>query len=98
MLNFKILTTTVIAVALSLATGYTPAAKQDQNISEAPSSTAQPVQGNENPSSTTLPTRARQDNLSASDRQFMIEAAQGGLAEVQLGKLASQRGASNAVK
>ena len=45
--------------------------------------------------STTQPT---QTNLSAFDRQFMIQAAQGGMAEVRLGQLAAQRAASSEVK
>ncbi|MFN6569310.1 DUF4142 domain-containing protein [Dendronalium sp. ChiSLP03b] len=94
--NFKILSTGLVAIALSLATGCTPTAQQDQNTSETPS--AQPVQTTESPSQTVSPTASGQNTLSSSDRQFMNEAAQGGLAEVQLGQLASQRGASNAVK
>ncbi|WP_375498733.1 DUF4142 domain-containing protein [uncultured Nostoc sp.] len=108
MSNFKILSTGLVAIALSLATGCTPTNQQSQNTSEAPP--AQSVQTTESPSpttsSTTLPTTSPtaspatpgQNTLSSSDRQFMTEAAQGGLAEVQLGKVASQRGASDAVK
>jgi len=38
------------------------------------------------------------NNLSALDRQFMIEAARSGMAEVQLGQLAVQRAASDEVR
>ncbi|OYD93084.1 hypothetical protein CDG76_20515 [Nostoc sp. 'Peltigera membranacea cyanobiont' 210A] len=100
MSNFKILSTGLVAIALSLATGCTPTTPHDDNISEAP--VAVPVQGTESPSPTVSPTASStpsaQNNLSSLDRQFMTEAAQGGLAEVELGKLASQRGASDAVK
>ncbi|PHM07804.1 DUF4142 domain-containing protein [Nostoc sp. 'Peltigera malacea cyanobiont' DB3992] len=100
MSNFKILSTGLVAIALSLATGCTPTTPHDNNISEAP--VAVPVQGTESPSPTVSPTASStpsgQNNLSSLDRQFITEAAQGGLAEVQLGKLASQRGASDAVK
>ena len=43
-------------------------------------------------------TRPTKTNLSALDKQFMIQAAQGGMAEVILGKLAAQRAASSSVK
>ncbi|WP_245894801.1 DUF4142 domain-containing protein, partial [Nostoc cycadae] len=76
-----------------LVTGCTTTPQQNQNTSEAPSGTTQPVQLTESPSPTAAP-----NNLSSSDRQFINEAAQGGLAEVQLGQLASQRAANNAVK
>jgi putative membrane protein len=36
--------------------------------------------------------------LSASDKKFVMEAAQGGLAEVQMGQLAAQKGQSDQVK
>ncbi|MDZ7964520.1 MAG: DUF4142 domain-containing protein [Nostoc sp. DedSLP03] len=100
MSNFKIFSTGIVAIALSLATGCTPTTPHDQTTSEAP--VAVPVQGTESPSPTTSPTTSPtpsgQNNLSSADRQFITEAAQGGLAEVQLGQLASQRGTSDAVK
>jgi putative membrane protein len=44
------------------------------------------------PSATPAPVApARRDQLSALDRQFVIDAAHGGMAEVQLGQLALQR-------
>ncbi|QKQ72227.1 DUF4142 domain-containing protein [Nostoc sp. TCL240-02] len=100
MSNFKIFSTGLVAIALSVATGCTPTTPRDQNTSEVPS--AQSVQATESPSPTASPTvsptTSGQNNLSSSDRQFITEAAQGGLAEVQLGQLASQRGTSNVVK
>ncbi|MBE8997158.1 DUF4142 domain-containing protein [Nostoc sp. LEGE 12447] len=104
MSNFKIFSTGLAAIALSVATGCTPTTPRDQNTSEVPS--AQSVQATESPSPsasptaspTVSPTASGQNNLSSSDRQFITEAAQDGLAEVQLGQLASQRGRSNVVK
>jgi putative membrane protein len=92
MSNFKIFSTGIVAIALSMATGCTPATQHDQNTSEVPPAVS--VQATESPS----PTGSGQNSLSSSDRKFITKAAQGGLAEVQLGQLASQRGASNAVK
>ncbi|MDZ8083265.1 MAG: DUF4142 domain-containing protein [Nostoc sp. SerVER01] len=94
--NFKILSTGVVAIALSLASGCTPTAQHDQNTSEVPPAVS--VQTTESPSPTASPTTSGQNTLSSSDRQFITEAAQDGLAEVQLGQLASQRGTSNTVK
>ncbi|MDZ8221814.1 DUF4142 domain-containing protein [Nostoc sp. ChiVER01] len=104
MSNFKILSSGLVAIALSLATGCTPTTPHDQTTSQAPS--AVPVQGTETASPTTSPTASPttsptpsgQNNLSSLDRKFMTEAAQDGLAEVQLGQLASQRGTTDAVK
>ncbi|MEH1904866.1 MAG: DUF4142 domain-containing protein [Nostoc sp.] len=100
MSNFKIFSTGIVAIALSLATGCTPTTPRDQNTSETPA--ALPVQRTENPSPTASPTvsptASGQNRLSSSDRQFITEAAQGGLAEVQLGQLASKRGVSKVVK
>ncbi|MBA3923051.1 MAG: DUF4142 domain-containing protein [Nostocaceae cyanobacterium] len=98
MSNLKVLTAALSALALSLFSGCTPATQQNQNTSQAPSSTAQPVQATENPSPSVSPTPSGQNNLSVVDKKFMTEAAQGGLAEVQLGQLASQRATSDAVK
>ncbi|MHC5828171.1 MAG: DUF4142 domain-containing protein, partial [Nostoc sp.] len=87
-----------VAIALSLATGCTPTTPHDQNTSEAPPATTLPVQATESPSPTVSPTASRQNTLSSSDKQFIKEAAQGGLAEVQLGQLASKRAVSRVVK
>ncbi|MEH2125946.1 DUF4142 domain-containing protein [Nostoc sp.] len=97
-MSIKILSTGLVAIALSLATGCTPTTPHDDNISEVPP--AQSVQTTESPSPspTASPTTPGQNTPSSSDKEFMTEAAQGGLAEVQLGQLASQRGTSDAVK
>src|SRR5436190_580886 len=42
--------------------------------------------------------RAAMTNLSAADSKFIMEAAMGGLMEVELGRLATQKGSSAAVK
>lgn len=42
--------------------------------------------------------RSKGASKGVSDKTFMMKAAQGGMAEVQLGQMASQKGASNAVK
>ncbi|MBR8840202.1 MAG: DUF4142 domain-containing protein [Stigonema ocellatum SAG 48.90 = DSM 106950] len=94
MLNFKILTTALVAIALSLGTDFASNAQQNNNTPETPSSTTQPAQPSQNAS----PTQSGQTSLSSSDRKFITQAAEGGLAEVQLGELASQRGSSDAVK
>jgi len=94
--NLKIFSTGLVAIALSLATGCTPTNPHDQNTSEVPPAAL--VQATESPSPTVSPSASGQNTLSSSDRQFITEAAQGGLAEVQLGQLASQRGTSDAVK
>ena len=38
------------------------------------------------------------NNLSASDKKFVLDAAKGGMAEVELGKLATEKAASDDVK
>ena len=50
--------------------------------------------------STTKPSAAApaKSGLAAADRKFMMDAARGGAAEVELGKLAAQRASSDAVK
>ncbi|MBD2296714.1 DUF4142 domain-containing protein [Anabaena sphaerica FACHB-251] len=45
-----------------------------------------------------IPIKLTQNNVSQSDRQFVTKAAQGNLAEVELGQLATERGQSNEVK
>lgn len=94
MLNPHILSPALVAIVLSVGAACSANTRQDQNTAQVPSSTTVPDQTSQSPS----PAQSGQTTLSSSDQQFMIEAAQGGLAEVQLGQVASQRGARNAVK
>ena len=48
--------------------------------------------------SATLNTAATKATLTMSDRKFVMEAAMGGMAEVELGRLATQKGTSDGVK
>lgn len=57
-------------------------------------SIAQPTQ----PAPPTQPVLPNRATISPLDRQFIIDAAQGGMAEVSLGQMASQRATNNAVK
>lgn len=94
MFNSKIFTPALVAIALSVAAGCTENTGQDPTVTQAPSPTTDIDETAQSPS----PVQPGQTTLSASDQQFMTEAARGGLAEVQLGQLASQQGASDAVK
>lgn len=47
---------------------------------------------------TPIPTNGDRSSLSQVDREFMVKAAQGGMAEVQFGQLALQRASSNPVR
>ncbi|HLO52179.1 MAG TPA: DUF4142 domain-containing protein [Kamptonema sp.] len=61
--------------------------------SNTPSNTNTPAPGSNAPSRTNT-----QNSLSSRDRNFINQAAQIGMLEVQLGQLATQRGSSNTVK
>jgi putative membrane protein len=55
--------------------------------------------GAQQPSTTAPSTGApAKSGLAAADRKFMMDAARGGMAEVELGKLAAERATSDAVK
>lgn len=82
MLQQKIVTAALVVIGMFTASGWTSKAQSGQSTTGQGQSTTEP----------------NQNALSASDRQFVTSAAQGGIAEVQLGQLASRRAASNEVK
>lgn len=69
------------------------------SIAQSPSTTSSPTT-NSSPTSSpsTNSSPSVQSSLSQVDRQFMVEAAQGGMAEVQLGTIARQKASSNIIK
>lgn len=64
--------------------------------SDATTSTVEQRQANEVPSSATASSNKTEKPLT--DKEFVMRAAQGGMTEVQLGKLASDKGGSSQVK
>lgn len=110
MLKRKMLTATLIVVGSFVSLDYTSLAQTNPPTTVPSPSTTQPSPGATQPSpgatelspGTTVPspgtTELNQTSLSASDTQFINEAAQGGMAEVQLGQLALKQGSSKAVK
>ncbi|HEY2819020.1 MAG TPA: DUF4142 domain-containing protein [Casimicrobiaceae bacterium] len=88
MLSRKLIYTASIA---ALAFGFSQAGlTQSPAMSPSTSSTK--------PAATQSTGSAHAANLSRGDRKFVEEAAQGGMAEVELGKLAQQKAASDQVK
>lgn len=94
MIKQKILTA-VVAVGLFASLEYKSVAQPTQRATSPNPGATQPSPPATKPS---LGTQQNQTRLSPADRQFINEAAQGGMAEVQLGQLALKRGSSNAVK
>lgn len=82
MIKQKIATAALVVLGLFVSLDYKSVAQQAQP-------TTKPTPG---------ATEQNLTNLSALDRQFMIQAAQGGMAEVMLGKLALQRASSQSAK
>lgn len=74
----------------------TPATEPTTPTTEPTTPATQPTTPATQP--TTPATQQNQTNLSALDREFMVQAAQGGMAEVRLGQLASERAVSDKVK
>jgi putative membrane protein len=109
-LNASVAASTVALLVLSGGLAHTAPADRlvQQNLPTQGPNTAPDVQDQENDpnptqttptqSPTTAPTQLNNNNLSDFDRQFMVRAAQSGMAEVQLGQLAVQRAASNEVR
>lgn len=67
--------------------------QNNQTPPETPSNTSAPAEPTSSPSRSNS-----QSSLSTQDRDFLTRAAQNGMAEVQLGRMAMQRGSTNAVK
>ncbi len=74
----------------------TPTTQPTTPTTQPTAPTTQPTTPTTQP--TTPATQQNQTNLSALDREFMLQAAQGGMAEVRLGQLASERAVSDEVK
>ncbi len=88
--NFVI--TALVAVGLIASLEYASIA-QSPSPTPTPTPTPSPFSS---PTPTTNPDI--RSSLSQFDKQFMVEAAQGGMAEVAFGKIATQKASSNVVK
>ena len=82
MIKRNIVTAALVAVGVFVSLEYTSVAQSNQNTTPPNRST----------------TQQNQNTIGALDRQFVIEAAQGGMAEVSLGQMAAQRATSDEVK
>ncbi|HKP92845.1 MAG TPA: DUF4142 domain-containing protein [Chthoniobacterales bacterium] len=80
----RIAVAAVVGAALSLSVSGQAAAKKEEKKNEQPAST----------SKSPAPTAA----LSAKDKSFINDAAMGGMTEVEMGKMAQQKGKSDDVK
>lgn len=91
MLSSKTVFAAIGAIVLITASGCNTTPQSDQTTTQ-PDQTTSPT--------TTSPSAQQNSTQTVSDvdRQFAIAAAQGGLAEVQLGQLANQKAASSDVK
>ena len=84
------LVATAVALAPAWALGQSQRAPTDR-VTDKAASTEKSVKGEKSAS-------ADKGKLAAGDRKFVMEALKGGMAEVELGKLASERASSDAVK
>ena len=75
-----------LALAVAAALALPPAVMAQQPQPEKPAKTERPA------------TDQNKGGLAAADRKFVMEVAHGGMAEVELGKLAAEKGSSDAVK
>lgn len=82
MLKRKMVTAALVVAGIFVSLEYTSVAQQNQPATPQ----SQPA------------TPRSQSTLTPLDRQFVMDAAQGGMAEVSLGQMATQRATSNAVK
>ncbi|MCU0541649.1 MAG: DUF4142 domain-containing protein [Oscillatoriaceae cyanobacterium Prado104] len=77
----------------------TPNAPANNNPGRSPNTPNAPANNNNPGGTTNTPTGENSTNsLSARDRNFVLQAAQNGMLEVELGRLAVQRGSSAAIK
>ncbi|HEY9875546.1 MAG TPA: DUF4142 domain-containing protein [Candidatus Obscuribacterales bacterium] len=108
MIEKRTVTAALLAVGVLVSSAYTAVAQQNQpNTVPAPQGQPNTVPGQQNQLNTVpgqqnqpmaVPAQQNPATLSALDRQFMIQAAQGGIGEVILGNLAAQRAVNNNVK
>lgn len=75
-----------LALAVAAALALPPAVMAQQPPPEKPAKTERPAADQ------------NKGGLAAADRKFVMEVAHGGMAEVELGKLAAEKGASDTVK
>jgi len=95
-------------VAIVLACGFWvvagKAGSQDQNSNQNSNSNSSSRSQNQNKSNRNSKTtgakgeQTAMGNMSSQDRDFMMDAAMGGMMEVELGRMAAQQGSSDAVK
>ncbi len=109
----NIVITAFVAVGLVTSLGYasiaqspSPTASPSPEVSPSPTVSPSPeVSPSPSPTASPSPTvsptptnRTNQSSLSQVDREFMVKAAQGGMAEVQFGQIATKRASSNTVR
>lgn len=95
MLKRKMLTAALVAVGLVASLEYRSVAQTTQPTTVPSPGATQP---SPSPSPTPGASGLSQTSLSPADRTFINEAAQGGMAEVELGRLALKKSSSNTVK
>lgn len=99
MKTLKMFGVTLGAIALAVVgAGCQSRAGNDQANSQTDQTTAQPSAVPQSDQTTTNQTNSVQRTAPISDQQFVTEATQSGLAEIALGQLAQQKGASAQVK
>lgn len=89
MIKRKMVTAALVAVGVLVSLEYTSIAQTNQPTTQPTTPATEP---------TTPATEPNQNTISALDRQFIINAGQGGMAEVSLGQLATKRATSDEVK
>lgn len=95
MLKRKMLTGALVAVGLFTSLEYKSIAQSSQPTIQ-PNGTTPQAQPTIQPSPGA--TQQNQTQLSAADKQFITEAAQGGMAEVEMGRLAVKQASSETVR